>query len=436
MLAICSTFVLVLAACAPAAPLSPTAAPAKPAEAAKPAATAPPAKPPEAPTGKPAEAKPALSKAEGPAASLAAKSDAQPAEVKPAASPAAKPAEAKPALSKAEGPAASPAAKPTFDEKAVADFYRGKTVRIIVGSSAGGGFDLYSRLIAKHMGRHIPGNPTVIVENMPGGSFLVAMNHVARAAPKDGTVIGNVIGSLVLQQLFGAQGVEFDMTRLHYVGMPTPGTLVLAVTRASGISKVVDILGPNARQAIVGTTGPGAGNHDMGALMKEVLGANIKLVAGYPGLAQVKLGMESGELNAIFTPWETTKISDIDKVQSGDWQIIVQGTEQPHRDLPNVPTVLSLARNDEERQILNFGGVIPNLFEKVYLMPAEVPADRVAAMQDAFLKALADRELLADAEKAKQDINPVSGEEVRRRITEFMGMSPSLKAKLEAILKK
>jgi tripartite-type tricarboxylate transporter receptor subunit TctC len=182
---------------------------------------------------------------------------------------------------------------------------------------------------------------------------MLAMNHLARTAPKDGTVIANVIGSLVIQQLFGAEGVEYDMTRLNYVGMPTPGTLVMAVTDAAGITKVDDVFGPNSREAIAGTTGPGAGNHDGGALLQQVLGANIKLVPGYGGLAQVKLAMASDEVNTIFTPWETTKIADMDKVNSGEWRIVVQFLEQPHRDLPNVPTVLSLAQNDEQRQLLN-----------------------------------------------------------------------------------
>jgi tripartite-type tricarboxylate transporter receptor subunit TctC len=398
-----SALMLLLVACSsPAA--SPTAAPAKPTEAAKPV----------------------------PATSAAVA----------AASPASAPAAASPAAQAVSSPAVTPqpsgspaAASAPVDVKAVADFYRGKTVHIIVGFAAGGGFDLYSRLIAKYMGKYIPGEPTVIVENMPGASSVLAMNHIYNVAPKDGTIIGNVIGSIALQQLFNVQGVQFDMAKVQYLGMPVPGTLAPAVDRRAGISSVNDILGPNAKELIVGTTAPGAGNHDGAVLMKEVLGANIKIVPGYAGTAQVRLAMDNNEVNSVFNPWESTKLTSRDLVDSGQWIILTQFLDKPHPELPNVPLVTSVAKNDEQRQLLLYGGVIPNQFEKVYVTAPEVPRERVAALQDAFLKALQDKELLADAEKAKQDIAPVGGDEMRRRVVEFMGMSPDLRAKLEKVLK-
>src|SRR4051794_6550190 len=198
-------------------------------------------------------------------------------------------------LPSASAPAASSEA-PAFDERAVASFYRGKTVRIVVGFAAGGGFDIASRLIARYLGRHIPGNPNVIVENVPGGSSMVAMNQVYNTAPKDGTVIGNVSGGLVLQQLFDAPGVQYDVTRVTYLGTPSVDRRVLIVTRASGFTRFSDLLTPGGKPLILGSPPPGTGAYDAAAVVKDVLNANIQLVSGYDGLAKVRLAMEQGEV--------------------------------------------------------------------------------------------------------------------------------------------
>jgi tripartite-type tricarboxylate transporter receptor subunit TctC len=407
---------LLAVACAPAAP-SPTAAPAKPAPTEAPKAAQPAAKPTEVPAAKPAEAKPALSKAEGPAASPAAKAEAQ-----PAGSPATK-MEAK--------PAASPAPRAAYDEKTVADFYRGKTMRIIVGASAGGGYDTYSRVIARHMGKYIPGNPTVIVENMPGASFALAANHVYGPAPKDGTVIGNISGWLVLDQLFGTKGIEFDLARFGYVGVPVSETYILIVTKKPGVTKFEEILGPNSKQIVLGSSVDQAP-----IVVRDVLGANIKLVTGYGGTADVRRAMENGEVDGFVNTWESTKITNRQDVDSGNWIILAQLPDKRVRDIPgNAPIIPDIARNEEHRLLLLYGTSYPNQFQKLYLVGPGVPPERTAALQDAFTKTLADKDFLADADKSRLDTAPMSAEAAQKLVLEMLNMSPDVKGKLQQIMK-
>jgi len=194
---------------------------------------------------------------------------------------------------------AAQAAKPAFDEKAVADFYRGKTVRIIVGFSAGGGYDAYSRVIARHLGKYIPGNPAIIVDNMAGAGSIIAANHVYNAAPKDGTVIGNISGPIILEQLFGNPAVQFDMAKLRYLAVPVSETYLMIVTRKPGVTKFEEVLGPKGKQVVIGAI-PGSTVEHGPILVRDVLGANLRVVAGYKGTADVRMAIHQlTELRAV-----------------------------------------------------------------------------------------------------------------------------------------
>jgi tripartite-type tricarboxylate transporter receptor subunit TctC len=420
---------LLAAACAPAAP-SPTAAPAKPTEAPKPAlskaegpaATAAPAKPTEAPAAKPAEAKPALSKAEGPAASPAAK----PAEAKPAASPAAK-TDAKPALSKAEGPAAK------VDAKAIEDFYRGKTIRMIVGLAAGGGYDTYTRAMAKYFGKYVPGNPTVIVENMVGASGLVAANHTYKVAPQDGTVIHNFVGGLSLQELLKAPGIEFESTKFQWLGVPTPDSFVCVVTRQAGIKDLREAR-TRATPLNIGGIGPGGSTDDTPKLVRAATGAKLKVITGYAGTSQIRLAMDRGEVDGACYAWESIKATSSEQVQKGDYVVIGQAPEEPLKDLPNVPRFLDQAENEEGKQLIMNGVVARSRMERPYLVGPGVPMERVLALRDAFMKTLADPGFLEDAQKARLDVAPITGEEVEKRVRDIFAMPDALKNKFKEIL--
>ena len=327
------------------------------------------------------------------------------------------------------------AAKPAFDEKAVADFYKGKTVRIIVGFSAGGGYDAYSRLIGRHLHKYISGNPNMIVENMAGAGSILASNHVYNVAPKDGTVVGNISGPIILEQLFATPAVQYDMAKFRYLAVPVGETYVLIVTKKPGVTKVEEILGPKGKQITVGAI-PGSTVEHAPIIMRDVLGANMKMVTGYKGTADVRLAIDSGEVEGFFNSWTSLKITSVDKFK-GEWLMLAQLGDDPISDLPvpNVPTIPMLAKNEEQRQLLRFGTSVPNQFGKVYVLPPGVPQERAAALEAAFAKTFADKELLAEADKGRLEIQPVSAQQTQKLVTEFLGMSADLKAKLQKLIR-
>ncbi len=326
--------------------------------------------------------------------------------------------------------------KPGYDEKVVADFYRGKAVRIVVGFSAGGGYDQYSRLIARHLSKYIPGNPVVIVENMAGAGSIIAANHTFNAAPKDGTLIGNISGPIILEQLFANPAVQFDMAKFRYLAVPVSESYVMTVTRKSRVTKFDEVIGAKGKQLVFGAI-PGSTVEHGAILARDVLGANLKVVSGYKGTADVRLAIDSGEVEGFFNTWPSLKITSIEKFRTGEWLVLAQLSEKPLKDLltPNVPTIPMLAKTNEQRQILKFGTSTPNEFGKVYVVPAGVPADRAMALEAAFAKAFADKDLSADAEKGRLEIDPFFGDDIHKLVVEFLGMSPELRGKLQGALK-
>src|SRR6266496_2943116 len=324
----------------------------------------------------------------------------------------------------------------SFDEKDIAAFYKGKTVRIIVGFPAGGGYDSYSRVIGRHLGKHIPGNPTVIVDNMPGAGSIVAANHIFNVAPKDGTIIGNVSGPIILEQLFANPAVQFDLAKFRYLAVPVSESYVMVVTRKPGVAKFDELIGPKAKQVVFGGI-PGSTVEHAPVLARDILGANIKLVLGYKGTADVRMAIEGGEVEGFFNSYTSLKITSYDKIKNGEWVMLAQLSEKPIKDLivPNVPTIPMIAKTAEQRLLLKYGTSTPNDFGKVYVFPPGTPSDRAVALETAFAKAFADKDLLADAEKGKLEFDPVIGDEIHKLVVEFLGMSPDLKIKLQQALK-
>jgi tripartite-type tricarboxylate transporter receptor subunit TctC len=331
---------------------------------------------------------------------------------------------------------AAQSAKAGFDEKAVASFYQGKTVRIVVGFSAGGGYDQYSRLIARHLSKYIPGNPSVIVDNMPGVGSIIAANHVFNAAPKDGTIIGNISGPIVLEQLFSAPSVQFDMAKFRYLAVPVSESYLMIVHKRTGIKKLEDVRGDNAKLLSIGAI-PGSTVEHAPILMKEALNLNLKIVSGYKGTADVRLALDSGEVDGFFNTWTSSKITSYDKIKGGEWVLLAQMTEKPMKDLivPNVPTIQTIARSEEQRLLLKYGTSTPNDFGKVYILPPGVPADRAQAIENAFARVFNDKELRADADKGKLEIEPLIGNSIQKLVVEFLNMPADVKNKLQTVLK-
>jgi len=324
-----------------------------------------------------------------------------------------------------------------FDETTVASFYRGRVVRIIVGFPPGGGADVYSRLIARYLGRFVPGNPTVAVTNMPGAGSIIAGNQVFNNGARDGSEIGMLNGAVILEQLFANPGVHFDMAQFRYLAVPVNETYVMIVTRQSGIGKFSELVGPSAKHLTLGAI-PNSTLEHAPILMREALDANLKVVSGYKGSADVRLAIDSGEIGGFFNPWSTVKPSSLDKFNSGDWSVIAQLTDHPLPDLSahNVPTIADLTKDANQRLLLRYGTSAPNQFGKVYMLPMGVPGDRAAALENAFARTFADRNFLAEAEKGKLEITPIYGESIHKIVREFLAMPPAIKTRLERALKR
>jgi tripartite-type tricarboxylate transporter receptor subunit TctC len=314
------------------------------------------------------------------------------------------------------------------------DFYRGKTIRIVVGFTPGGGFDTYSRAIARHLAKHIPGKPAVIVENMPGAAGLVAANSVYRSGRRDGLTIVNFLGTQVLGQILGREGVEFDGRKFEWVGAPTRENPVCALTRASGVTSAQQWTASKTPVKL-GSVGPGAPTHDVPRILQAALGLPIHLVRGYKGTAEIRLAAQSGEIAGGCWAWESLRPTWRPALDAGEATVVLQVTEKPLPDLPGVPLALGLARTDEARQLIRAGIIVPTTVSRLYAMPPATPADRVRMLRAAFLKTLSDPEFVNDARRAQLDIDPISGEEVEQLIGELFRMPPALLAKLKELLR-
>ena len=329
---------------------------------------------------------------------------------------------------------AANAADGGFDNKTVAGFYRGKSVTILVGHSAGGGFDTYARVISRHLGKHIPGNPNVLVNNMPGAGTLISANYTYNQGLRDGTLINSFDGGIVPMQIYGSKSVQFDLAKFNYIGAPDFFKYIMVVTKKPVIGKMEDFIS-GGRQVVIGAV-PNTGIQHAAMLMREVFGANVKVVNGFKGTAEIRLAMKSGEVDSVVTGWESLRVTNMKEFETGEWQILSQWVEEPLTDLPqkNVPSIYQFARNDEEKQLFRLGLVKPNSYARPYAVPPGVPADRVRALEMALQKTLRDPELLAEAEKSRLSLGPIPGAQLRDMIIDGLSMPVKLKEKLRPML--
>lgn len=313
-------------------------------------------------------------------------------------------------------------------------FFEGKTIRIVVGFSAGGGFDTYSRAIARHMSKHIPGNPAIVVENMTGAGSIIAANHLYRVAKPDGLTIGNFHGFQVLNQVLGASGIEFDARKLEWLGVPVQDTGACGVTKASGIINLEQWR--TAKLPVkLGGVGPGDASYGMARVLKEVLGLPVQPIPGYKGTAEIRLAAESGELAGGCWQWESIKVIWRKALDAGDVHIPIQLVAKPHPELPKVPLAASLAKTEEARTLLQAAVHDPNSITRPYSLPPGTPKDRVQILQKAFVDTMNNAEFLADAKKAQLDIDPLPGDEVEKTVARFFKLDSGVIAKLRDILK-
>jgi tripartite-type tricarboxylate transporter receptor subunit TctC len=312
-------------------------------------------------------------------------------------------------------------------------FFKDKVIRMIVGYSAGGGFDTYSRAISRHMGRHIPGSPNVVVENMPGAGSLIAANHLYKVAKPDGLTIANFTGGLVQGQLLGRPGIEFDALKFEYLGAPGKDTWVCALTKASGVTTIENWFASTTPVKVGGIAGDLV--HDAPKILGAALGLPTQVVSGYKGTADIRLAAEAGEVAGGCWSWDSIKATWTRAIASGDAIVVVQIVSKAHPDLPKVPLAMNFARTDDARQLIEMGITIPAITNRPYVLPPNTPKDRVQILRNAFMNTMKDPEFLADATKSRLDLDPLGGEEMQKMVSGMFKLPAALVAKLREILK-
>src|SRR4026208_2052271 len=271
-------------------------------------------------------------------------------------------------------------------------FYDGKTIRMIVGFTAGGGYDAYTRTIGRHMGKHIPGNPSMIVENMPGAGSMISANYTFKAARPDGLTIGHFIGGLFLQQLLGKPGIEFDAAKFQYVGVPGQDNFVIGVAKGTGLN---DIESWMASKQVVkfGAFASGSGSDDIPNILKATLGLPIQLVSGYKGTADVRLAFNSGEVSGLSNSWESTKSTWRKELETGELKLVLQATLKPHPEFPKLPMALTYAKTEEAKRLISTVARVHGPTVRPYVLPPSTPKDRVQTIRIAFMDKLNDSQL-------------------------------------------
>jgi len=313
------------------------------------------------------------------------------------------------------------------------DFYKGKTIRIIVGGSAGGGFDIYTRAMARHMGKHIPGNPAMVVENMTGAGTLIAAKYLYGSAKPDGLSFGIFNGALILSGALGNKSVDFDMRELEYLGVPVQDSTVCALRKESGVANMEQWFASKAPMKLGGLS-PGNSTSDVARIIASALNLPVQLVEGYKGTNEIRLAADAGELHGACWAWETLKVAWSKAIPAGEVNVVLQVTAKKIADLPSVPMALDLAKSDEAKQLLKAGAIDPAAIVRIYVTTPRTPKDRLQVLRSAFARTLTDPDFIAEAKRATLDINPLTGEAVKKIVDELFKLTPAMRGKLAGIL--
>lgn len=321
-------------------------------------------------------------------------------------------------------------------QAAPATLFEGKTIRIIVGLSAGGGYDLWARAIGRHLGRNIPGNPTVIVENMPGAGSMIAANYLYKAAKPDGLTIGHVSGGIILNQILERPGAEFDARRFEYIGAPYQDDMVVFIAKASGVTSMDKWI--SAKNPVkFGGEAPGTTFSDnVPRILRAALGLPIRPISGYKGTAEVKLAIESGEVDGNCLSWESGKATWRKQLDMGDIIPILQGVAKPIPEIPNVPLAISYAKTDDGRKLIEVGIHEPSVYARPFFVSPGTSKDIVQTLRSAFQATLKDKEFLAELDKAKLNLKPATGEALAQVVQGLFDLDSGMKAKLKDVLYK
>ena len=324
-------------------------------------------------------------------------------------------------------------ASPGAYAQSPAQFYRGKTVSLYVGSSTGGVYDLYARLLARHIGRHIPGNPRIVPGNMEGAGSLRLANYLYHAARRDGTVLGTINRGAPFEPLIGdAEAAKFDAGNFSWIGSISDEVSVCVAWRRAGVDSFTELY---EKQLTVGGTGGGADTNQFPKVINGVLGTKIKIVSGYPGGNDIDLAMERGEVDGrCGWSWSSLAATRKQWVDSGSVKVLVQLALHKHPDLPNVPLIMDFAQTEEQRAMLKL------IFARgalgcPFLAPPAIPADRAAALRQAFDDTMKDPAFLDEAKKTGLEIAPISGETLQNLIAEIYRTPKDIVERTRAIVR-
>lgn len=305
--------------------------------------------------------------------------------------------------------------------ESVKDFYKDKTLRVYVGYSAGGGYDTYGRTVARHWGKHIPGNPTVVVMNRPGAGGLVLTNELFNILPKDGTAVGVVAHIMAMGPLLGDEKAKYDPRKFGWIGSANKEVSVCAAWHTTPVQTFKDLL---TQEMVIGGTGPGGTTNVFPNVLNNVLGTRFKVVLGYPGLNDILLAMERGEVaGTCGFSWSTAKSRRPEWIENNRIRVLVQTSLEKHPELPNAPLITDLADDPDDKKTLEVV-FASQLFSRPFLAPPDVPADRLEALRDAFIATMKDPAFLAEAEKQNLEINPLDGSRIDEVIDDMYKVSP------------
>ncbi len=311
------------------------------------------------------------------------------------------------------------------------DFYKGKSLTIITSTGAGGPYDMVARLVGKYMTKHLPGQPSIVVQNMPGAGHVLATNYMFNQAAKDGAVIAVVANSIPLHQLIDGKGVRYDARKFNWIGSTGIANLVTVAWHASGVKSIDDVM---RNELVTGATGTGSGTYLYPTVMNMVLGTKFKLVMGYKSTAELDIAMERGEVNA------RSGGSVVGMMQEHpDWfaskkvAVLAQVGDRREKSLPDVPLMAELARTDEQRMLLKLVSS-PVALGRPFMAPPGAPPERVDMLRKAFAASMNDPEFLDEAEKMQLDLNPLTGARVAEIVEESLATPPELVEKVRAAL--
>jgi tripartite-type tricarboxylate transporter receptor subunit TctC len=309
----------------------------------------------------------------------------------------------------------------------------GKNVTMIIGFGPGGGYDLWGRVVARHIGKHLPGNPTVVPQNMPGGGSFNAANHIYNLAPKDGTVLGIIARDAGLGPLTGAAGARFDPLKITWVGTPTMETNVCIAMNTDRV-KVKTFKDLLEQELIIGNTGVGTGTYSYPKALNGLLGTKFKMVSGFPSSSDVFLSMERGEVDGICESLDSVIGKRPDWISGKKVNVLFQGGTQPNPELKGVPFIVDLARDADEKQAIEFLYAGQGI-GRPFVAPPDLPADRLKMLRDAFMATMKDPEFIADVKKQKLDLEPEDGAHLEALIRKIYATPKPVVEKVSALIK-